>query len=176
MLKKQQGIELLRVGDEQGKDAKKVFLLASSHLRTLKYLYCVARGIPCVAQKWIADSVAAVSSSITVPVLSLYWLNVAQILVSFNYLQKEVLDWEKYRLSPGWSLEENRLADMHSNFPLEGLRVGLCTYKEDTINTWQKLVPAAKGKILISKDFYYDKRKDSLLRKYFPTNLHGKCK
>ncbi|CAG7722342.1 unnamed protein product [Allacma fusca] len=132
LLQKHGGTELFQVGDEKVKrpGPGRIFLLASSHLRTLKYLYCIASGIPCVAQRWIEDCVT----------------------------KNEVIDWTMYRLSAGWSIEAKSLVPIHNNYPLENMKIGLATFRSETIETWKKLIPAAKGSVLISKDFHYDKQ------------------
>lgn len=46
------------VGDE-GKD--NVFLISDSYARTVKYIYCLAAGIPCVSHAWVKNCLSGVS-------------------------------------------------------------------------------------------------------------------
>ena len=46
------------VGKEHGKD--NVFLISDSHARTVKYIYCLAAGIPCVSHLWLGECLKTV--------------------------------------------------------------------------------------------------------------------
>ncbi len=48
------------VGRENQK-TKNVFLISDNYARTVKYIYALAAGIPCVSYKWIEDSIKIVS-------------------------------------------------------------------------------------------------------------------
>jgi len=49
------------VGSE-GRRRKKVFLISDNFARTVKYIYALAAGIPCLSFNWITESIRHVSS------------------------------------------------------------------------------------------------------------------
>lgn len=99
-----------------------VYLLAKTHLRTIKYMQCLATGIPCVKHIWITQSCYA----------------------------GEVLNYHSYVLPAGSSVLEDRIIEWHGKADaLLDLKISLIAEKNKAfLDTWTPVLLAAKADLV----------------------------
>lgn len=98
--------------------AEGYFLISNNHVRTMKYLRCLAMAVPCVSHEWITNSCH---------------LN-------------ELLDYRSYLLPTGVNIVEKKLVEWHSQCNVLGsLSVHLASTPEnpDFVEVWQPVLVAA---------------------------------
>ena len=118
LIRKHGGEVVDLVGRENRK--RKVFLISDEYARTVKYIYALAAGLPCVSHKWIEDCVRADS----------------------------VLDYKNYELAAGRSLESAALIPSHTLKPLKDLNIYVTADTDELYNYWKPILTAAEAKLL----------------------------
>lgn len=107
---------------QKAASATNVYLLASTYLRTIKYMQCLATGIPCVRHTWITHSCCA----------------------------GEVLDYRSYVLPAGFSVLEDKVVEWHGKTDaLKGLKISLIAERNKAfLDTWTPVLLAAKADLV----------------------------
>ncbi|KAK3595177.1 hypothetical protein CHS0354_002777 [Potamilus streckersoni] len=102
-------------------DSSHCYLLSSTYQRTIKYLQCLAAGVPCVSHLWIIDSCK----------------------------QCFLLDYGHYILPAGISLEKKRIMEWKAGTqPLLNLRVSVVSKNDKFAEEWIKILQLAKCVII----------------------------
>ncbi|CAG7703131.1 unnamed protein product [Allacma fusca] len=109
------------VGREKGRE--NVFLISDSHARTVKYIYCLAAGIPCVSHQWIVKCLGSNS----------------------------IVPWKEYELKSGYSLEAEQVIPAHQKKPLKNIKIFVTAETDELYNYWKPVLTAAEATLLKPK-------------------------
>ncbi|KAG8178348.1 hypothetical protein JTE90_027218 [Oedothorax gibbosus] len=118
-IKSSSGMILESFDDVQKCKRKYIYLLANTYLRTMKYIKCIAAGIPCIKHHWVTDCC----------------------------FKGEILNDNSYTLPSGKSLITGQVVEWHgkSNV-LKGIKISLVSEPENPfVFNWAPVLLAAKA-------------------------------
>ncbi|XP_025078431.1 TP53-binding protein 1-like [Pomacea canaliculata] len=116
------GVVLDRLNPSQvSSGKKKLFLISDTYQRTVKYLQCLAAGVPIVSHQWVIDSCK----------------------------QDKLLDYKAYLLPAGISFEKRKIVERNSSANcLISHRILLTSSKPDFLEVWNSVLELSRCKIL----------------------------
>jgi hypothetical protein len=124
------------VGDE-AHNRQNVFLISDNYARTVKYIYALAGGIPCLSYNWISECLLKVISS----KFSICFKFLKEF--KFKIFQQRVVEYKSFELSSGYGIESKVVIPPHRQRPLEGFKVYVTGATDELYKYWKPVLTAA---------------------------------